>query len=129
VSAYSGIADAVISRYEQKHGGVPHPETLRRYVAAAIRRGVAVGRERAAKAEQRAERMTVALSHILEYDAAHNGLLSPVCTMAREGLDLSAIEVPPITEAIEELGQMFGHYYDGVDADQFIAELRGDDNE
>jgi hypothetical protein len=38
-------------------------------------------------------------------------------------------DFPPITETMAELRAAYGHYFDGVDVDAFMKEVRGDDDE
>lgn len=70
------------------------------------------------------ERMKKALQAILAYDTEHNGQLSPVAALAREGLGIPPLEPPPIDQAMAELREKFGHHFDGVDAEQFVREQR-----
>lgn len=71
----------------------------------------------------------VALGRVLMAEEAEYRWWSESAAHAREGLGLPPAETPPIGETMALLREQYGTYFEGVDADAFVAELRGDDDD
>jgi hypothetical protein len=76
-----------------------------------------------------ADRQRDGLTAVLAYEIEHNGLLGEQQDRLRAALGMPAVVPLPITQVFAELAAVAGPYFDGVDVDVFMQEVRGGDLE